>query len=111
MFAQLCRRRFLAASAASAAWLGAPRSLPAGGENDGWGGFPVGVQSISLRKYTLPEAIRQVQGLGVQHVEFSAGTHLPATASDARISEARTLAERAGLKVSAQGVNRFSRDH
>jgi sugar phosphate isomerase/epimerase len=112
MSARLCRRRFLAAaSAASAAWLGAPRGLPAAGGNDGWGGFPVGVQTISLRKYTLPEALRQVQGLGVHHVEFSAGTHLPATASDAQISEARTLAERAGLKVSAQGVNRFSKDH
>ena len=84
MFTHLCRRDFLAAaSAASAAWLVAPRSLPAAaGEDDGWGGFPVGVQTISLRKYTLPEAIRQVRGLGVHHVEFSAGTHLPATASD-----------------------------
>ena len=104
-----CRRRFLAA--ASAAWLGMLRGLPAAGEDDGWGGFPVGVQSISLRKYSLPEAIRGVRGLGVRDVEFSAGTHLPATASDARIREARSLAERAGLKVSAQGVNRFSEDH
>jgi inosose dehydratase len=118
MSARPSRRRFLAsasasasAAAASAAWLAGPRTLPAAGEDDGWGGFPVGVQTISLRKSTLPEAIRQVQGLGVHRVEFSAGSHLPATSSDARIVEARTLAERAGLVVSAQGVNRFSPDH
>ena len=68
---------------------------PPGRTTDG-AAFPSGCRRISLRKYTLPEAIRQVQGMGVHHVEFSAGTHLPATASDARIGEARTLAEAPG---------------
>ena len=33
--------------------------------------------------------MRHLQGMGVRHVEFSAGSHLPATASDEQISEAR----------------------
>jgi sugar phosphate isomerase/epimerase len=76
-----------------------------------WGGFPIGVQSISLRRYSLPEAIGLLQGLGVRHVEFSASAHLPSTASDEQILEARRLAAMAGLKVTAHGANRFSRDH
>jgi inosose dehydratase len=91
--------------------LGPPRTLPAADEKDQWGGFPIGVQTISLRKYPLPEAIRHLQGMGVHYVEFSAGSHLPATASDEQIVEARQLAAMARLKVSAQGVNRFSKDH
>src|SRR5437588_9576916 len=112
MPADLSRREFLAASSATcAASFGGSRLASATSGTDEWGGFPVGVQTISLRKYPLPEAIRHLQGLGVHYVEFSAGSHLPATASDEQIMEARRLAASAGLKISAQGVNRFSSDH
>jgi inosose dehydratase len=112
MFDNLSRRRFLAvSSAACAVWLDASRTLSAADEQGGWGGFPVGVQTISLRKYTVSEVMRHLQGMGVHYVEFSASTHLPATASDEQIAAARQLAERAGLKVTAHGVNRFSQDH
>jgi sugar phosphate isomerase/epimerase len=80
-------------------------------DNDEWGGFPVGVQSISLRRYSLPEAIRHLQGMGVRYVEFSASAHLPSLATDEQIREARRLAAMAGLKVTAHGANRFSNDH
>jgi inosose dehydratase len=112
MHASLSRRRFLAVSSvASAAWLGSARMAAGADQRDEWGGFPVGLQTISLRKYPLPEAIRHLQGMGLHYVEFSAGSHLRATASDEQIMEARQLARAAGLKISAQGVNRFSSDH
>jgi len=115
MYSSLSRRRFLtaaaAASAVCAARLGAPRVLSAAGDKDEWGGFPVGIQTFSLRKYPLPEAIRHLQGMGVHYVEFSAGTHLPATSSDEQIALARDLAATAGLTTTAHGVNRFSQDH
>lgn len=116
MFANLSRRRFLALSAAAAtgaAWFDAPRVLSAAGladAKDAWGGFPVGVQSYSLRNYKLPEAIRHLQGMGVHYVEL-AGTHLPPTASDEQIAEVLKLCADADLKVSAHGVNAFSKDH
>jgi inosose dehydratase len=116
MFASLSRRRFLALSAAAAAgatWFDSPAILRAAGlvdAKDGFGGFPVGVQSYSLRNFKLPEAIRHLQGMGVHYVEF-AGTHLPPTASDEQIAEALKLAHDADLKVSAHGVNAFSKDH
>src|SRR5262245_19172574 len=116
MFANLSRRRFLALSAAAAAgatWFEAPQILSAAGLADGkdtWGGFPVGVQSYSLRNYKLPEAIRHLQGMGVHYVEL-AGTQLPTTASDAEIAETLKLCHAADLEVSAHGVNPFSKDH
>jgi len=116
MFANLSRRRFLVLSAAAAAgssWFEAPEILAAAGladAKDAWGGFPVGVQSYSLRNYKLPEAIRHLQGMGVHYVEL-AGTHLPPTASDEQIAEALKLVEGADLKISAHGVNAFSKDH
>src|SRR5438067_837634 len=107
MSAQFLRREFLAlSSVASAAWCGGA-SIGLGADKDEWDGFPVGVQTISLRKYALPEVMRHLQGMGVRYVEFSAGSHLPATASDEQIREARQLAALAGLKITAQGVNRF----
>ena len=114
MFASLSRRRFLAlSSAAGATWFDAPRILHAAGladTKDAWGGFPVGVQSYSLRNYKLPEVVRHLQGMGVHYVEL-AGTHLPPTASDEQIAEAMKLVESADLKVSAHGVNAFGKDH
>src|SRR2546430_15530922 len=104
MFASLSRRRFLALSAAATAgatWFDAPRILSAAAladSKDGFGGFPVGVQSYSLRNFKLPEAIRHLQGMGVHYVEI-AGTQLPATPTDEQIAEALKLAEVADLKV------------
>ena len=82
MFTNLSRRRFLAlstAAAASATCFEAANVLNTAAlanAADIWGGFPVGVQSYSLRNYKLPEAIRHLQGMGVHYVEI-AGTHLP----------------------------------
>lgn len=118
MFTSLSRRRFLtlsAVAAAGATWFDAPQILRAAAladAKDVWGGFPVGVQSYSLRDFNLEEAIRHLQGMGVHYVEFSAGPHhLPPTASDEQIAEALKLCAAAGLKVTAHGVNNFSKNH
>jgi len=118
MFASLPRRRFFAlsaAAAAGAAWFDAPRLLAADGladSKDGWGGFPVGVQSYSLRNFSLTDAVRHLQGMGVHFVEFSAGPHhLPPTSSDEQIKAAQQLCQSAELKITAHGVNNFTKDH
>lgn len=111
MFANLSRRRFLATSAAGVAALSAPQLLSvAQAANEQWGGFPVGVQSYSLRQFKLPEVLRHLQGMGVTYVEF-ASTHVSPTASDAEIADILKLVADSGLKVSAHGVNRFTNDH
>ena len=111
MSAPLSRRDYLIASSAACAVAFTEQRPTSAAEKDEWGGFPIGVQTISLRKYALPGALRHLQGMGVRYVEFSASSHLPATASDDQIATARQLAASAGLTITAQGVNRFFNDH
>lgn len=116
MFASLSRRRFLALSAAAAAgatWFDVPRILEAAGQaaaKDVWGGFPVGVQSYSLRNFSVEEAIRHLQGMGVHYVEFT-GRHLPVDATDEQAAAVKKLLAAADIKISAHGVNNFSKNH
>ncbi len=115
MFASLSRRRFLtlSAAAAGATWFDAPQILQAAAladAKDAWGGFPVGVQSYSLRNFKVPEAIRHLQGMGVHYVEFATG-HLPPTSTDEQIAETKKLLEAADIKMSGHGVSAFNKDH
>lgn len=116
MFASLSRRRFLALSAAAAAgatWFDAPRVLRAAGladEKDAFGGFPVGVQSYSLRNFETPEVIRHLQGMGVHYTEFY-GKHLDPKATDEKIAETLKLLEGAKIKLAGHGVHGFTKDH
>ena len=107
----LGRRRFLAVSAAAAAgatFFDLPRILQAA--DDPYGGFPIGVQSYSLREFKVEEAIRHIQGLGVHYVEFF-GAHLPLNISDEKLAETKKLLAAAEIAISAHGVNGFGKDH
>jgi sugar phosphate isomerase/epimerase len=86
----------------------APRFLRAQ-EADPWKGWPIGVQSYSLREFNLHEAVRHMQGMGIHFVEFFA-KHLATDASEETIAETRKLLEGAGIKLNAHGVNRFTKD-
>jgi sugar phosphate isomerase/epimerase len=109
MFTNLSRRRFLALSAAAAGTACFPLITRAQ-SGDRWGGFPIGVQSYSLRQFKLPDVLRHLQGMQVKYVEF-AGTHCSPTASDDEIAQIVKMTHDAGLKISAHGVNRFTKDH
>jgi sugar phosphate isomerase/epimerase len=116
MFSSLSRRRFLtlsAAAAAGATWFDAPRILQAAGladSNDAFGGFPVGVQSYSLRNFETADVVRHLQGMGVHYVEFY-GKHLDTMASDEKIAETLKLLEGAKIKLAGHGVHGFTKDH
>ncbi|HEX5104463.1 MAG TPA: sugar phosphate isomerase/epimerase [Pirellulaceae bacterium] len=116
MFSSLSRRRFLSLSAAAAAgatWFDTPRVLRAAGladEKDPFGGFPVGVQSYSLRNFETPEVIRHLQGMGVHYTEFY-GKHLDPKASDEQIAETLKLLQSANIKLAGHGVHGFSKNH
>jgi sugar phosphate isomerase/epimerase len=116
MLDNLSRRRFVALSAAAAAgatWFDAPRVLAAANladAKDPFGGFPVGVQSYSLRHFNTEEAIRHLQGMGVHYAEFF-GKHLDPKADDARIAEVQGLLKSAGIKLAGHGVHGFTKDH
>ena len=116
MIENLSRRRFVALSAAAAAgatWFDAPRILQAANladPKDPFGGFPVGVQSYSLRHFNTEETIRHLQGMGVHYAEFY-GKHLDPKADDAKIAEVQGLLKAAGIKLAGHGVHGFSKNH
>ena len=104
------RRRFLAlttAAAAGATIFDVPGILAAA---DPYRGLPIGVQSYSLRKYNVVDAIRHIQGMGLHFVEFYS-KHLNPNATAAQLAENHQLLKRAKVSLSAHGVNRFSKDH
>lgn len=107
------RRHFLAASAVSTVALAAPRILRAkarAANADPYGGFPMGIQSYTLRNFNLTEALRHIEGLKLHYVEFF-GAHFSPDSTDAHLKEMQAQLDRAKLKISAHGVNGFSKDH
>lgn len=112
----LSRRRFLAltsAAAAGATFFDAPQALHAAdllADDDKYGGWPIGVQSYSLRNFDFLEAVRHIEGMGVHYVEFY-GKHLGLNASDDEIAEKKKVLASAKITLNAHGVNGFSKDH
>lgn len=107
------RRRFLAVAAASAvgaSFFDIPQFLTAAEKDaDPFGGFPVGAQSYSLRNFTVVEALRHLQGLGVHYVEFFK-KHLSPDATKDEIGEVKKLLAKADVAMSSHGVNAFGKD-
>lgn len=112
----LSRRRFLALSSAAAAgatFFDAPGVLRAAHllhADDPYGGWPIGVQSYSLREFDLHEAVRHIQGMGLHYVEFYS-KHLDPNASDDTIAETKKLLASADITLNAHGVSGFGEDH
>lgn len=115
MSADLSRRRVLALSAAAAAGatlFDAPQILSAAGlvaDKDPWGGFPLGIQSYSLRDFNTEDAIRHIQGLGLHYAELF-GKHLSTTATDQELAATLKLLKDAGIKISGHGVHGFTKN-
>lgn len=103
------RRNFLgmAAGAAGAALAPWPTRARAAGDA---GGFLLGMQSYSLRKYPVDQALKHMQELGVKSVEF-AGGHFPLSSSPQQIAELKQKTAAAGIKILGHGVNGFSKNH
>jgi len=116
MTLSMSRRRLLtlsAAAAAGATFLDIPQVLHAAGLADDkgpYGGWPVGIQSYSLRNFNTLEAVRHIQGMGVHYAEFY-GKHLAVDASDEQIADTKKLLESADITLNAHGVSGFGKNH
>jgi sugar phosphate isomerase/epimerase len=116
MQSSLSRRRFLALSAAAAGgatFFDAPRILRAANladEKDKYGGFPMGIQTYTLRNFNLADTLRHIAGLGLHYAEFFS-SHLAVNADDATIKSLHADLDRAKIKIVAHGVNAFSKNH
>ena len=102
----LSRRSFLATSAAAIAVPTIGRAAPA----DPWGGFTVGVQSYTFRKFSLERALKTCQDLGLKYAEFYNG-HIPPNSSPEAIKAYLKQCSDFGVTPIAFGVERFTKDH
>lgn len=96
---------------AGATWFDVPRILgrPAGATG-AYGGFPMGLQSYSLRGFEVDDALDHIADLGLQNVEFYSN-HYPTDAEREAIEAMdRKLADR-DIIPRAHGVNGFDNDH
>jgi len=103
------RRQLLIASAAAAGATFFDLSTILGAE-DKYLGFPIGVQSYSLRAFNTLEAVRHIQGLGLHYAEFYS-KHLGLNASQGQINETKALLKKHGIALNAHGVSGFSANH
>jgi inosose dehydratase len=106
------RRHFLKSVTAASTSLavGTLAWRQAGGAELPFGRWPIGIQSYSLRKFPVDEAIRHTQGLQLHNLEFFSG-HFPLNAADDEIEEMLATLRRNKLNLRAHGVNGFTADH
>jgi len=107
------RRRFLGstAAAAAAATLGYPLSAQAKTSQAGnVGRFSIGIQSYSLRGFSVEDAVRHSHELGFAHIEFYSA-HFSQDSTPAEIAGMKKSMSDAGMKMLGHGVHSFSADH
>lgn len=109
---QPSRRQFLSLTAATAATatFGDLSPSVAAENSDPFGGWPIGIQSFSLRGFDVDQAIRHMQGLGLHYVEFYS-KHVAIDSTDQQLAELKEKLAAADITMSSHGVNRFGKDH
>lgn len=75
-----------------------------------YGPFKMGIQSYSLRGYTLHEALDRTHELGLRFWE-SYPAHVPFTTDSAKVSEMQATLKDHHVRLGAHGVVRFTADH
>lgn len=76
---------------------------------DEYAGFRVGIQSYSLRAYSVDQALRHTKELGLKYWE-SFRAHLPLTTDPAVVEQYRSKLSEYGVTLYAYGVERFTAD-
>lgn len=109
------RRQFLLASAAAAGatWFDVPRLLADTRDESmkKYGGFPMGIQSYSLRGFGATEqALQKIHGLELHWVEFFRA-HYPPTLNEETIGEMTKMLKKYDISISAHGVQGFNANH
>ncbi|MGL6075183.1 MAG: sugar phosphate isomerase/epimerase family protein [Fimbriiglobus sp.] len=105
----LSRRQFFSASAATlgTAWL-ASRGL-ANTVADPFGGFVVGVQTYTFRKFNLEQTLKRIQELGLKYAEFYPG-HIPTDSNAEKLAGIKKLLAEYEINPIAFGVAGFSKN-
>jgi sugar phosphate isomerase/epimerase len=104
------RRQFLRTGFAAAVGMSFPGVLRADDKQDPFGGFVVGVQSYTFRKFPLEQMLKRTQDLGLKVAEFYNG-HISPNSTPDQIKAALRLCNEYGVKPVAFGVEGFSKNH
>jgi len=110
MQAPWSRRKFLGVAAGAAAASATPGFVRAATEpSNKYGGFNLGLQSFTLRDFTVDRALKEIKNLGLHSVEFTDG-HFSVKSSDAEIEAMKSKTKALDIKIMGHGVNPFSKD-
>lgn len=109
------QRTLTAAAAAGATWFDAPALLAAASPARAaalkkYGGFPMGIQSFSLRAFGVDGALDKTKELGLHYIEFTRA-HFPPTPDAVKIKETLDKCAARDISISSHGVQAFSKDH
>jgi inosose dehydratase len=111
------RRRFL--GTAGGAVMGGLAGLASGpgilraaaADADPYGGWPLGIQSYTLRAFGLDAALEAIhQDLGLHFVELT-DLHLPLESTPDQLQKVRDKAAVEKIKINGYGVRKFTKDH
>lgn len=108
----LSRRRFLqtaAAASISAACGFAAQAVD--DKKDEFGGFILGVQSYSFRKFDREQCFKRTKDLGLHYIEFYNGPHASLNANPEQIAALLKMCKEYELTPIAFGVEHFGKDH
>ena len=106
--ANYSRRRFLGTAAAATLSSGIP--LTSWGQDSKKPAFSIGIQSYSLRGFSVEDAIKHASELGFAHMEFYSA-HFSHESKPAEIEAMKQTMATAGMKMFGHGVHHFSADH
>jgi sugar phosphate isomerase/epimerase len=105
------RRDFLhGAAAAGAAFLAGRHCWAGNALQDPYGGFPMGIQSYSLRAFDTDRVLKEVQGLGLHYIEYIDSHYPHASTADQIATMNKKMADH-GIKPVAHGVHAMTKDH
>ena len=76
---------------------------------DPFGGFTLGVQTYTYRKFGLERALKEIQGLGLRYVELTQ-LHVPADLAPEKLKTVVKLCDDYGIKPVAWGVQHFTKN-
>jgi sugar phosphate isomerase/epimerase len=115
--ASLDRRRFLQLGGAVSLGLAGLPALLADDKkgddkkgDDPFGGFTLGVQSYTFRKFDLEQALKRIKDLGLKNVEFYQ-QHAPEKSTPEQIAAILKLCKEYDVTPQCWGVQGFTKDH
>jgi inosose dehydratase len=106
------RRRFLQIAGLSALGLVAQSRVAFADERDDpFGGFTLGVQSYTYRKFTIEQTLKHIHDLGLHKIEISRTGHFSKGMTPEQLAAVLKLCKEYDVTPLAFGVQHFSKDH